>query len=1124
MKKAVVFIIILISCGPSRTVKYKRYANYKEASINSEVKMVVQNGHSSSVNQLVYSRNGKLLASGSWDKTIKIWSAEDGVLLRTLRGFKGAVGQILFSPDDEYIVSLDKRLNYIRIWRVQDGALVKKLYPRNIMYGITFSPDGNFLIAGGKNIVIWNFKTKQKMKETKNTNKRITSISYSPNGDYLVSSFYEKNTIEIRNTNNFKVEKVLKGHKRRVTQLVFSPDSNFLASGADDKTTILWNTQNWKKLKQFKNPNRVKSVHFSKNSQYLVASSPMMNKTNCINIWKVPSGKLIRSFHSRDKKMYFTNANYAVFHPNSRILTAACDRTIIFWQIDNGLVTRVIRPNKNSVHQVVFDSTGQFVFNSTEKNITMRSVKDAAILKKFIHPNYSGKFALSHDDKYIASETMGKTGMNVIYIWRVADGKNIKIISEDLIDVQSLQFSPNGKYLTACDGHSQVYVWLTLDWSLHTSFYGHKYYVRSVSFSKDSKYIISGADDQKVKVWDVVNRQEVWSKKTDIRLKSAAFHPKQDIAATAGENDNLIQFWQAQTGKKLYALRYGKLRTYRVRTYGKKGFKTIKKGNTEGISVLVFSKDGKYLASAEREDYTIKIWRLSDRKMIQSLDGHTNIVNSLAFSPDGKYLVSGSSDTSLKIWNLQNNNYLSLLSLGDNWVVYNKEGYFDSSKNGGRLVAMVKGLKAFGLDQFALKNNRPDLLLKQIGLAGQEQVDHYYFQYLKRLKKAGISVEDLDGELHVPQAQIINKSINGNMMKIKFKIKDSKYSLKKYNIYVNDIPLFGAYGKNISGDEFEKNESIELSSGLNKIEVTGFNEKGGEAYRALTFAENNKPIKGNLYFIGFGVSKYKNQKLNLKYAHQDVKDLEKVFKKMQGKQFKKVTTKTFLNEKVNIKSIGKAKTILSKAGVEDTIVLFIAGHGVHDSDKAGTYYYLTYNANLNDLKNTASNFEEIESLLQGVKPRNKLFLMDTCESGEVEEDVKKTYFAFAKSKRMKARTTRGLKIVGREKSSAPKRKYLYDKNRYIYNDLFRRSGAIVFSSSKGGEFSYESDRIKNGYFTEEILKALKGKADKNRDGKISVRELREYVIKAVPNQTQNKQHPTVDRDNLFVKFNFTKVR
>jgi hypothetical protein len=99
-----------------------------------------------------------------------------------------------------------------------------------------------------------------------------------------------------------------------------------------------------------------------------------------------------------------------------------------------------------------------------------------------------------------------------------------------------------------------------------------------------------------------------------------------------------------------------------------------------------------------------------------------------------------------------------------------------------------------------------------------------------------------------------------------------------------------------------------------------------------------------------------------------------------------------------------------------------------------------------------------------------------------------------------------------------------ERDRYVYNDLSRRSGAIVLSSSRGSELSWELDELQNGVFTEEILLALTtGRADADKDGVVSVDELRRYVAGEVPKRTQSMQHPTVDRDNLEVSFGFPVV-
>jgi len=410
-------------------------------------------------------------------------------------------------------------------------------------------------------------------------------------------------------------------------------------------------------------------------------------------------------------------------------------------------------------------------------------------------------------------------------------------------------------------------------------------------------------------------------------------------------------------------------------------------------------------------------------------------------------------------------------------------------------------------------------MYRKIGIGSLEQLNHFNSQYQKRLRKSGLTESDLLTDLHVPEAMINSVKQEDKFLRLEFSLSDTEYKLKRYNIFINDVPVFGSYGKDISGKSQTIIEKIELTPGKNKIEISCTNVKGAESYRALTYAEYNAQAKGDLYYIGFGVSKYKDSTLNLKYADKDARDLADMYSGMKGK-YNNVFIKTYLNEQVTAENIRQAKELLKSSKPDDTFVLFIAGHGVHDTDKEATYYYLTHNADRNNLSGTCANFELIEDLLQGIAPRNKLFLMDTCESGEIEDAVQNSFYAAAGSRGLKARTTRALKVTG--KTSPAKRTYLFQKDRYIYNDLARRSGAIVFSSSKGGEFSYEHDSIQNGYFTSEIIKGIRnGAADRNRDGVVSTDELREYVSQNVAKATGDLQHPTVDRDNLYQKFGFS---
>jgi len=367
--------------------------------------------------------------------------------------------------------------------------------------------------------------------------------------------------------------------------------------------------------------------------------------------------------------------------------------------------------------------------------------------------------------------------------------------------------------------------------------------------------------------------------------------------------------------------------------------------------------------------------------------------------------------------------------------------------------------------------------------------------------------------MHVPKAEIIKSEQNGKKMSLSIKLSDSEYNIVSYNVYVNDVPLYTEIGKKIKRDKnLSVTETIELTPGENKIEVSCFNEKGAESYRALTLASYDGKQKGNLYYIGFGVADYEDSTINdLKYAENDVKDLANKFSSMK-QSYDKVNIKTYTGKEVTAANIKAAKEFVKNAGVDDTVILFISGHGMHDNDEFKTYYYLTQNTDMKNLKGTAADFETVEDILAGINPRKKLFLMDTCDSGELDDFAGKKMIAYdVKGDKGIPRTPKGIVI------ESPDKRGYFDKSRYIYNDLFRRTGAVVFSSSKGGEASWEYDALKNGAFTEAMLEGLSGKADKDKNGTVTVDELQEYVSKGVIKYTGDKQHPVIDRDNIYVK-------
>ena len=1101
-------------------------------SLAQPIKMVPQTGHSSSIYSVIFSEDGKYLASQGGGGPI-IWYTKNWQQIIQLQEPKPSyVSSISFSPDNAYFVTGvgDGR---IIIWNTKNWQAVKNLKNyTNELSSAFFTKDGQYLISVGKNhpadrdeyyydnkIIIRNTKTWKIINRLPCYNKSTTSfrITCSCDGNYI-ASVCSNQLILIREIKTGKQIKMLGlPDKSYAMSIRFSDDGRYFVSGNWDNKIIIWDVKTWRIIKQLEGDqfNGDISLAFSHDGKYLASSSNKAILIRDTKTWKIIN-RYKDSIIGDLKSLEFSKINENLALINNGIITVLNIKTgqpII--KLQNKIV---------EIMYVLFSRDNKYLY-SVNKSGSITAWETLTWHKtKWLQGTALADFpisvALSPNGDYLATQT---NSFNL----EVRDTKTWQIVTslwkERSVWNKIKGFTPDNKYLVVYDDpdlllwNTEKKIWTstkelfgikTLDkskfppstWEGEFAFPDNWKYLAYVESKSATNYLRSSEPAySKIMIWDTIAHKAITElKNNDVKLMKFDFSGNGKYFA-AGYVDSSIIIWDTLTWTTVSKL----------------------KGPDCWLGFLTLSQDGKYLAS-RNADNTIILWDTQSGKQLNRLIGQPSGITSATFSPDGKYLVSSSYDGTLKIFNILANTSITLVSTKDDWLVYTDDGYFDSSRNGGKLVDMVKENIPYSIDQMAIKNNRPDIILKRMGCTNNELLDHYYNQYHKRLRKSGFIEEQLATEINIPNVEIKNLVKKDKFAVVSFNLKDEKFNLKKYNIYINDVPIYSGFGKEITGKNLTLSQKIELSTGLNKIEVSCINEKGVESYRALIYEDYNKPIKGNLYYLGFGISKYKDASLNLQYADKDAKDLANLFSKMTN-EFNKVYIKTWLNEEMTVFNVIKAKEIFTNAKVDDTVVLFIAGHGVHDTDKEATYYYLSYDADLNNLSQTAANFELIENILQGIAPRKKLFLMDTCESGEIDDSVQNQYYAMADTRGIKPRAIRGgVKVKLNKEQPKNKRTYLREQDRFIYNDLNRRTGAIVFSACKGGEFSYESPEIENGFFTKEIINCLMGETNKN--GFISTEDLRTYVIQAVAKRSSDLQHPTVDRDNIYQKFGFPVVK
>jgi len=1079
---------------------------------------------------IAYSPDGRLIATAEVG-LIQLWNP-DGKLLKNFQVQNSTIN-IAFSPDGQRIVSAG--LGGLSLTRI-DGSPVWE-YKEKDTQTVAYSPDGGLIASAGwdKTVKLWR-PDGTPLGTLAGHKSRVQSVAISPDGGIIASGSDDK-TIKLWNAKG-QLLKTLRGHTGAVTMVKFRPDGKLLASCSDDKTVRLWSITG-RLLKTLRDNDRgVGAIDFSSDGE-IMASAGLGGITLRNN-----AGKLIRKTDD--------SARWIEFHPGGKQICTLGYDALYLRDLELQKLVRWDVSDAESIRSVAFSPNGTVMASGLLGGQIKLWGTDGTRYSTVDIGHTPSCIAFRRDGALVAvgpSKDMSKNK----YAITIVDAKGrLLAASENLPGgIGDIAMLPDRNLVVTGSSDKTVKLW-RLDGSLQQSLTGHADAVTAVAINPEASLIASGSADRTLRLWNSNGKLiQTLRGHTDLIL-SVAVSPEGRLVAS-GSTDNTIRLWSV-SGRMLKKIDLG-----------------------VPVRKIVFAPNGKYLA-AGLDDNTIMLLSPVGR-VIKTLKGHHSFIYNFSFSPDAKFLISGSLDTTTRIWDIHQGGHVAIISTGREWIMYTHDGYFAASRNGGSFVTVVKGLKAFAVDQFALTRNRPDIILGRLGSKNVELSGHYYRLYKKRLQRAGVNERRPGEDFHIPEAKILKTRRDGKFVEVDFKLSDSKYNLKQFNIYVNDVPILGAYGQQISGRLVQKSHRIELTRGVNKIEIVAVNAAGTESHRAITTAVYDKDVTPDVYYIGFGVSKYRDRDLDLGYADKDARDLANLFGKINGEFVSflwtgisddeqsaieteklekliystardenvmkyysrkekreimaeseglnlvptRVYVKTYLNDAVTVENIKRAKAFLRDAKVDDVFVLFIAGHGVHDTDRDRTYYYLTHDTDLKNLPKTAANFELIEDLLHDIAPRRKLFLMDTCESGVIDDDLEKQYLAVAGSQGIKVRTTRAIRVK-LEINKPSKRKngfFPADRNRFIYNDLSRRSGAIVFSSSRGNEFSYESQKIGNGFFTEAIIRALTDKsADRDGDDLVNVDELRDFVSEMVAEQTGGNQHPVVDRDNIYQKFGF----
>jgi len=287
-------------------------------------------GHTGWVRAVAFFPNGFSLASGSYDRTLKLWNVRDNQSFGTLSNHLGSISginAIAVHPNGNTFATacFDKS---IKLWNFRSGQPIRNLEGHNgQVYSVAYSPDGKTLISASadKTIKLWNWRKGELLQTFEGHQDKVVSVAFQPDGKSFASASFDK-TIKIWDVITGNQILNITGHTAPVNAIAFSPDGKLLVSGSQDKTVKIWDVSTGKIVRTLSgHTGSVLAVAFNRDGSAIASGS--VDKT--IQIWDVKTGQTMQVLNKHEAPVLSLS-----FNPKDpTLVSGSADLSVKVWQL-----------------------------------------------------------------------------------------------------------------------------------------------------------------------------------------------------------------------------------------------------------------------------------------------------------------------------------------------------------------------------------------------------------------------------------------------------------------------------------------------------------------------------------------------------------------------------------------------------------------------------------------------------------------------------------------------------------------------------------------------------------------------------------------------------------------------
>ena len=576
--------------------------------------------HGDRVISVAFSPNGSILASGSLDRTVKLWDVSSRRVIATLKDHREGLTAVAFSPTQPKVASASWD-GLVGLWDVPSGGNVSFLRHGESVLSIAFSPDGRILAAGtiGGPIYVWDVVKRQALNTLEGHTNWVRSLVFLNDGKTLLSAASD-NTIRMW---DIKTGSNIVTRWGGVETMTLSPDGATLAFGSidfgpgpTDYSINIWDIASERSLATVEwHASRVLSVAFSPDGKTLASGS----FDNTVGLWDATEWT-----GPRPHSATIVSGDNQQGKPGS--------------ELSGPLVVEVKDQNADPMPGVevtftVIRGEGRLTQRFTAVDVTTDEDGRADLRLTLGSDPGTNTVDVSIDGRELARFTAVGVGTQIIR--RVDGGHRGWHLPSDAIarlgngrigtSDRAVAFSPNGQLVAVTSG---IGAWLYDALTFRaTALLSTKDPVESLAFSPNGMTLASGLWNGQVKLWNVETGDSIATHPGHGSVVKSVVFSSDGKILVSGSLDRTVKLWDVRTDRVISVLT--------VETYG--------------ADSVALSPDATWLAVGSL-DGTIQLFDVVTSEIIWSQRRHANSVGSLRFSPDGTMLVSGSWDRTIKLW------------------------------------------------------------------------------------------------------------------------------------------------------------------------------------------------------------------------------------------------------------------------------------------------------------------------------------------------------------------------------------------------------------------------------------------------------------------------------------------